>query len=380
MVQPLTGQLQLTDPLDFEKIKDFRIRIKAQDHGIPPRSTNMTLVIHVSDFNDNAPVFETTSYEAEVAENSPLMTAVLKVKARDADSRENGKVLYRITNGSSAFGIDEKTGMIYVNENIDREVQSIYSIIVTAQDQGEPSLSSSVPVRIHITDVNDNAPSCNSVATMVVPLDSTPATTVGTVVITDRDSGLNGTVVYRSQQSHPLFVVKSNGDVQLRRPLTDSDPTDIRLSIIASDQGTPRKSTVCHVQIRIGRGTSAVKIVEPFESVFLGCPGLFIVQLFNIDSSSGTICLENKLDFEKEISHQLTVAAIDQSKSCFPWLILAVEKQQRYSLKFLIWEDCQVSIQQRSMSFTTKRRNISPPMFCLQLTIGYDGSMSPDIH
>ncbi|VDK44214.1 unnamed protein product, partial [Cylicostephanus goldi] len=28
---------------------------------------------------------------------------------------------------------------------------------------------------------------------------------------------------------------------------------------------------------------------------------------------SGTICLEKKLDFEKEVSHQLTVAAIDQN-------------------------------------------------------------------
>lgn len=37
----------------------------------------------------------------KVAENSPLMTAVLRVKATDADSRENGKVFYRITNGSS---------------------------------------------------------------------------------------------------------------------------------------------------------------------------------------------------------------------------------------------------------------------------------------
>ncbi|KIH55777.1 hypothetical protein ANCDUO_14058 [Ancylostoma duodenale] len=36
-------------------------------------------------------------------------------------------------------------------------------------------------------------------------------------------------------------------------------------------------------------------------------------KLFNIDSTSGTICLENKLDFEKEISHQLTVSAIDQT-------------------------------------------------------------------
>ncbi|XGW17440.1 hypothetical protein V3C99_002216 [Haemonchus contortus] len=265
MVQPLTGQLQLTEPLDFEKIKDYRIRVKAQDQGIPPRSANMTLILHVSDYNDNAPVFENATYEVQVPENSPLMTAVLKVKARDADSRENGNVLYRITNGSSAFGIDGKSGVIYTNESIDREVQSVYTITVTAQDQGEPSLSTSTVVHIHIADVNDNAPSCTSVASMLVPFESPPLTTVGTVVISDPDNGSNGTVVYRSQQSHPLFVVKSNGDVHLRRALTDSDPTDVRLSIIASDQGVPRKSTVCHVQIKIGRGTSTVKIVEPFE-------------------------------------------------------------------------------------------------------------------
>ncbi|ETN72464.1 cadherin domain protein [Necator americanus] len=100
---------------------------------------------------------------------------------------------------------------------------------------------------------------------MVVPRDSSPSTTVGTVVVTDPDNGANGTVVYRSQQSHPLFVVKNNGDVHLRRALAEADPTDVRLSIIASDQGVPRKSTVCHVQIRIGRGTAAVKIIEPFE-------------------------------------------------------------------------------------------------------------------
>ncbi|EPB76213.1 cadherin domain protein [Ancylostoma ceylanicum] len=262
MVQPLTGQLQLTDPLDFENVKDYRIRIKAQDHGIPPRSTNMTLVVHVSDFNDNAPVFETTSYEAEVPENSPLMTAVLKVKARDADSRENGKVLYRITNGSSAFGIDEKTGMIYVNENIDREVQSVYNLTVTAQDQGEPSLSSSVPVRIHITDVNDNAPSCSSVATMVVPLDSTPATTVGTVVITDRDSGMNGTVVYRSQQSHPLFVVKSN-DISNHFFITDG-----KLSMSSHPQAQPPWSLSLILSDKEGRQKHlSIKVLESNSAV-----------------------------------------------------------------------------------------------------------------
>ncbi|VDM54656.1 unnamed protein product [Angiostrongylus costaricensis] len=265
MVLPLTGQLQLTEPLDFEKIKTYRIRIKAQDQGIPPRSANMTLIIHVSDFNDNHPVFENSTYEAEVAENSIPMTAVLQVKAHDADSRENGQVLYRITNGSSVFGIDEKSGLIYTNGNIDREVRSTYGLTITAQDKGKPPFSSSVHVRVLITDVNDNPPSCSSTTSMVVPIDSTLLTTVGTVVVTDPDNGANGTVIYRSQQSHPLFIVKSNGDVQLRRSLRESDPSDVRLSIIASDQGLPPKSTVCHVRVKIGHGTSAVKLIEPFE-------------------------------------------------------------------------------------------------------------------
>ncbi|VDL72299.1 unnamed protein product [Nippostrongylus brasiliensis] len=239
MIQPLTGQLQFTDTLDYETTTNYRIRVKAQDQGVPPRSANMTLILHVSDFNDNSPKFEHAVYEAEVppcvyflvsfffsnvptnpfclqiAENSAPMTAVLRVKANDLDSRENGKLLYRITNGSS------------------------------------PPLSSSATVRISVTDVNDNAPSCNSVTSLLVPYDSAPSTTVGTVVISDPDTGANGTVVYRSQQSHPLFIVKGNGDVHLRRALVDSDPSDIRMSIIASDQGSPRKSTVCHVQIQV---------------------------------------------------------------------------------------------------------------------------------
>ncbi|KJH47337.1 cadherin domain protein [Dictyocaulus viviparus] len=38
-------------------------------------------------------------------------------------------------------------------------------------------------------------------------------------------------------------------------------------------------------------------------------------RMFNIESTTGTICLEKKLDFEKNRSHQLIIAAIDQNGS-----------------------------------------------------------------
>lgn len=87
----------------------------------------------------------------------------------------------------------------------------------------------------------------------------------GSVVAFDPDSGENGTVVYRLQQTHPLFVLTANGDVLIRRILTDSDPIDYRLSIIAADQGIPRKSAVCHVPIKVTSGISLIKMEEPFE-------------------------------------------------------------------------------------------------------------------
>ena len=81
----------------------------------------------------------------------------------------------------------------------------------------------------------------------------------------DPDAGENGTVVYRLQQTHPLFVLTANGDVLLRRMLTESDSIDYRLSVISADQGTPKKSAVCHVPIKVTTGISLIKLEEPFE-------------------------------------------------------------------------------------------------------------------
>lgn len=64
------------------------------------------------------------------------MTPILKVMARDQDSGENGKILYRITNGSEFFGIDEKTGQIYTNRELDREEKERYNLTIVAEDRG----------------------------------------------------------------------------------------------------------------------------------------------------------------------------------------------------------------------------------------------------
>lgn len=55
--------------LDYEKIKTYQIKIRAIDHGIPPKSSNMELILNVCDVNDNPPIFEQKLYNFEVLYN-----------------------------------------------------------------------------------------------------------------------------------------------------------------------------------------------------------------------------------------------------------------------------------------------------------------------
>lgn len=60
-------------------------------------------------------------------------------------------------NVGNAFAIDEKLGTISVSEELDRNEQSSYLLVVKATDKGEPSLSSTARVKIFVT-ISNNAP------------------------------------------------------------------------------------------------------------------------------------------------------------------------------------------------------------------------------
>jgi len=66
--------------------------VQAQDAGKPMLSSTVTVYINVIDENDNAPVFETNSYNVDVYENATVNTVVATVMATDRDS---GKHLTR---------------------------------------------------------------------------------------------------------------------------------------------------------------------------------------------------------------------------------------------------------------------------------------------
>jgi protocadherin delta 1 len=63
-------QLVLTEALDRELVSQYHLTIVATDGGQPPLSATCSVVVVVSDVNDNDPIFQQSLYSADVSENA----------------------------------------------------------------------------------------------------------------------------------------------------------------------------------------------------------------------------------------------------------------------------------------------------------------------
>lgn len=100
-------------PLDREVHSKYLLQITAQDRGTPTLQGTCNISITVEDQNDNDPRFESTKYIATIAEDEPVGTSVITVKATDADLGINARIVYSLSNETQwLFNIDNRSGLI----------------------------------------------------------------------------------------------------------------------------------------------------------------------------------------------------------------------------------------------------------------------------
>ncbi|KAM9133336.1 cadherin-23 isoform 1-T1 [Pangshura tecta] len=196
------GEVFVGRPLDRELLDHYTLKIQASDSGVPPRRKEHTLRVNILDVNDNPPIIGNPfGYNVSVNENVGGGTAVAQVQATDRDVGLNSVLSYYITQGNEdlIFRMDRVTGEIATRPSPpDREQQRFYQLVVTVEDEGNPSLSATTTVCVTILDENDNAPVFQQ-QQYEVTLDEGPATlnaTLITMKALDRDEGPNGTVSY----------------------------------------------------------------------------------------------------------------------------------------------------------------------------------------
>uniref|UniRef100_A0A7N4NZD4 Cadherin EGF LAG seven-pass G-type receptor 1 n=1 Tax=Sarcophilus harrisii TaxID=9305 RepID=A0A7N4NZD4_SARHA len=350
----LSGGLDVINPLDFEAIREYTLRIKAQDGGRPPLINSSGLVnVQVLDVNDNAPIFVSSPFQAAVLENVPLGHSVLHIQAVDADSGENARLHYRlvdVTTGAGAdadasartdfpFQIHNSSGWITVCAELDREEVEHYRFGVEAMDHGSPVMSSSASVAITVLDVNDNDPVFTQpVYELRLNEDATVGSSVLTLQARDRDA--NSVITYQltSGNTRNRFALSSQsggGLITLALPLdykqerqyvlgvTASDGTrshTAQVFINVTDANTHRpvfQSSHYTVSVREDQpvGTSIATISATDEDTGENARITYVLEdpvpQFRIHPDTGTIVTLMELDYEDQAAYTLAITARD---------------------------------------------------------------------
>lgn len=78
--------------------------------------------------------------------------------ATDADIGSNANITYSISGAPGVFDVSPTSGRVSLIGTLNREMNSNYTLNVTAVDGGSPSRSSSILINVVVTDSNDNQP------------------------------------------------------------------------------------------------------------------------------------------------------------------------------------------------------------------------------
>ncbi|KAM6923461.1 protocadherin Fat 4-like [Xenentodon cancila] len=254
-----TPSLVLQKPLDRESVKTHVLFLTAFDGGKPPRSGNMTIIVNVSDVNDNPPVFSQDLYKVDLKENSPIGTTVITVIATDLDEGSNGEIVYLFGNDVDArlrsrFDLNPVTGEITVTGAIDFEEMNIFEIDIQASDKGAATLKTDKTVIINVIDINDNAPEVEITSfSEALPEDSKPGTTVALISVRDSDSGVNGNIICHISQDLPFLLTPAlqNNMYSLvtKNALDREQQIQYNILIVAKDAGEPSLSSEKSIEV-----------------------------------------------------------------------------------------------------------------------------------
>lgn len=165
-MDPHSGVLITNVVFDYELHSFFNLTVTASN--IVNAQTTLTVLIHVTDENDNSPQFSESLFNGHISEGSGVGSIVfssdvpLVVRATDIDSGLNSLLTYSIVEKESQefFSVDSNTGTVRTHAILDREQYSQHIFHVQVSDLGDPQLSCSEPARvvISIDDTNDSPP------------------------------------------------------------------------------------------------------------------------------------------------------------------------------------------------------------------------------
>uniref|UniRef100_A0A672SFB0 FAT atypical cadherin 1 n=1 Tax=Sinocyclocheilus grahami TaxID=75366 RepID=A0A672SFB0_SINGR len=354
-----SGIIRTQEILDHETSNHYWLTIYATDQGIVPLSSFVEVYIEVKDVNDNAPLTSEPVYYSSVSENSPKDVSVIQIQAFDLDTKSSDNLSYKITSGNPQgfFVINTQTGLVTTTaRKLDREKQAEHLLEITVSDDGSPSKSTVVRVIVSVLDENDNSPQFLEKSFKIKLVERPEAVEwepIYRVIAYDRDESPSSDISYTIEEGeeHGKFFIEPTTGFVFSKEAFSAGEYHI-LTIKASDNGKPSKSSICRLHIEWIPKPKLAKQPLAFEEIPLSfsvmendpvahmvgvisaqpldSPVWFTIKggnadgRFDVERASGTIIIAGALDAERQSNYNLTAEATDGTRSISTQVIIHV--------------------------------------------------------
>ena len=301
-------------------LREQTIRITTQLGYSPLVTVSSSLTTEQCRLQNLPLVFENSTYDINVTENTTLGTTVLQIQA--TSNRPNTVIAYSLNSNSSLpFTVNPATGFITLTSLLDFESTTLYEFEAVAEESTvNGQFTASVPITISITNVNDLPPVVSPVGT--IQLLATVSSTDEVIRVTAIDPDSLDSLTFSLIGSSTSFAIDGDtGAITATTNLTTIANQLIRLNVSVSDglftvhseilldiylpsftqdlysavisESTPIGSVVLSVAVQDFREESFVFAIESAQTVF---------QI----NSSGIVILREAVDFEVESQRSFT--------------------------------------------------------------------------
>ncbi|XP_026185877.1 protocadherin-20 [Mastacembelus armatus] len=338
--------------LDREAQDQYQMALVASDCGTNPLSATATLIITVTDVNDNCPSFSSDSpHSVTIPGDSPKNTLVAQVRATDPDSGLNAAIIYSLSpkvseRAKKLFSLDSLTGYIRLTQDLQNDNYEELVLKVLASSHHCPPADTQVTVSVLPKANQELTIKIGFIAehqnqTVVLQENQTP--TVLAVLELEGDSSLKGSSL-AIEGEVPFTLSPQNGKYLLStsKPLDYEMKKEHHISVVVQSRSAEGSMIIPsrHV-IRVMVADVNDNPPHFFQSHYQleveenNQPGMSLVQvsasdadsgsngrvtyrldkqtspIFSIDPVTGQLSVSASLDREQQGRHKLTVFAQD---------------------------------------------------------------------
>lgn len=353
-IEPITGEIETIKRIDHEKLQLLRFNIIAYELDRPKVQSIQSVVVHITDINDNAPEFTEDIYDLNITESIGKGKFVTRVVANDNDTSD--ELMYSITNGNELgfFKIDLYTGIISTAKELDFSVQASHDLEVTVTDSGRNgNKGHSVKTNVTINVIAEGVPKraiisrykpefTRGIAAVSVLEEQAIGTFVHKASAKDKDGDkIQFSLVGNSAEN--FHIDQETGIVSTARVIDREQVAKILLKVVAAEAKNPsqkseqalivnvidvndnapvfkQKKYMAEVSEYLPTGTQLLRVMatdvdvdDEAELVYSITTGNEM-RFFSIDTFNGVISTAKPLNYNRQSVFNLQVSVTDRAK------------------------------------------------------------------